>query len=84
MATNTPKVDEVLTPLLSLADFRDKIAARLLTPVPTVRTLRAWLTRGKVPLIKANPVARRGGGVVYVHRSTAEAYLRRRIGFAAR
>lgn len=36
-----------------------------LQPPPRRDTFNAWLRRNRVPCVKANPDARRGGGVVY-------------------
>ena len=34
-------------------------------PIPTVATLRNWLTKARIPRFKTNAAAVRGGGVCY-------------------
>lgn len=51
-------------------------------PPPSVATLRDWLVRAKVPWVKANMTARRGGGPLYFHVAAADRFLRRRAGLA--
>jgi hypothetical protein len=49
-----------------------------LAPPPSVETLRAWFDQGGIPRIKANPLAKRGGGPVYYQVAAVEKFLRQR------
>lgn len=64
----------------SLASLRSGLVSRYLHPVPCLRTLQQWFSRAKLRSIKANPRAKRGGGVVYFNRAAVERYLRDRTG----
>jgi hypothetical protein len=50
-----------------------------LNPVPAKETLRAWFERASVPRFKSNPVAKRGGGVVWYSVAGVEKFLRSRM-----
>ncbi len=47
-------------------------------PVPCRDALRGWLDDARVPRLKSNPTAKRGGGPVYYQVSAVEKMLRAR------
>ena len=47
-------------------------------PVPSKRTLRDWFDAAGVPRFKSNPVAKRGGGLVFYSVSAVEKLIRDR------
>ncbi len=49
-----------------------------LDPVPPDATLRIWFDQANVPRLKANPLAKRGGGPCYYSVSGVEKFLQSR------
>ncbi len=47
-----------------------------LDPPPSRETLRGWFDRARIPRFKANPLAKRGGGLVYYSVAAVETFLR--------
>jgi hypothetical protein len=41
--------------------------------------LRGWFDRARIPRFKANPLAKRGGGLVYYSAAAVETFLRSRL-----
>jgi len=52
------------------------VVALYLSPVPHRDTLRNWFDNAKIPRFKANPTAKRGGGIVFYSVSHVEKLLR--------
>ncbi len=78
-----PPPDAAEKPLAHTATARTihaRIASKLFDPPPTVAGLMGWLLGGKVPYVKANPGAKRGGGTLYFHTAAAEKLLKRKAG----
>jgi hypothetical protein len=48
-------------------------------PIPCKLTLRTWLDKAQVPRIKANPIAKHGGGKVWYSVSHVEKMIRSRM-----
>ena len=66
--------------MATLAALRRTVIPRYLDPVPSLFSLRRWFARAKLRSIKMNPLARRGGGVLYYNVNAVERYLRERTG----
>jgi hypothetical protein len=54
-------------------------SARLLSPPPSRETLRARFDRARIPRLKANPLAKRGGGPVNYSVAAVEEFLPSRV-----
>ena len=50
-----------------------------LSPCPAKETLRAWFDQARIPRLKANPSARKGGGPVYYQVAGVEKFFRSRM-----
>ena len=50
-----------------------------LDPIPCKATLRAWFNNAQVPRVKANPLAKNGGGHVFYSVAHVEKYFRSRL-----
>lgn len=61
---------------MALAEIRKELLPAHLHPVPSLGTLREWFDRARVPRIKSNPMAKRGGGPVYYSVAAIEKLLR--------
>lgn len=46
-----------------------------ISPTPCAATVKAWLKAWKIPSIKANPAAKRGGGHVFYSAAAVEKRL---------
>lgn len=64
----------------TVAVISERIARTYFDPLPRHSTLRDWLIRARVPRVKANMTAKRGGGPLYFHVGAAERCLKRRAG----
>ena len=64
----------------SLAQLKPGLFAGYLDPMPSDFSLRAFLQRNRVPFIKANPGAKRGGGACFYCVTAAEKALRSSAG----
>jgi hypothetical protein len=62
--------------LATLDQLRETTLLHFLSPIPSRETLRAWFDRAKIPRLKANPAARRGGGTVFYSVAAIEKLLR--------
>ena len=74
--------ENIINSSARLATMDQLIAATIpafLNPVPCRKTLQKWFDREKIPRLKANPSARRGGGTVYYQVSAVEKLLRSRL-----
>ena len=49
-----------------------------LTPVPSRETLRTWFDTARIPRLKTNPAAKRGGGPVFYSVAAVEKFLQTR------
>ena len=65
--------------LANLDELRKNLFAVHIAPVPCNSTLRAWLDQAKIPRMKSNPLAKRGGGPCYYQVSAVEKFLRSRM-----
>lgn len=50
------------------------------SPAPSLKTFSRFLKKAKIPRIKANPTALRGGGTAYYHVAAVERAIRERAG----
>lgn len=64
----------------TIAVIQERIARAYFDPLPRLSTLRDWLIRARVPRVKANMGAKRGGGPLYFHVAAAERCLKRKAG----
>jgi hypothetical protein len=73
--------DQFTARFASLRTIKEENLPNYFAPqdVPTDETLRAWFDNDKIPRIKANPAAARGGGTVYYSVPAIEKYLRSRL-----
>lgn len=62
--------------LATLEAIHKELLPQHIQPVPCLATVRRWLDREKVPRIKTNPAAHRGGGLVYYSVPAVEKLLR--------
>jgi hypothetical protein len=51
--------------MATLDELIANVLPRFLAPIPCRDTLRDWFDKAKIPRLKANPTARRGGGRAY-------------------
>jgi hypothetical protein len=61
----------------TLDELVEKVLPNHISPVPSRETLRAWFDREKIPRLKANPAAHRGGGPCYYSVPAVEKLMRR-------
>ena len=61
--------------LATLKALRKEILPRIISPVPTEETLRAWFDAADVPRFKSNPFSKRGGGACYYSVPHIEQFL---------
>jgi hypothetical protein len=73
MTTPIPKAR-----LATMDELRDTTLAVHLSPVPSERTLRRWFRNARIPKFKANPLSKRGGGLVFYSVSAVEKFLEQR------
>jgi hypothetical protein len=64
--------------LASLDELIKNTLPVFIVPVPSRETVRAWLDDAKIPRLKSNPTAIRGGGPVYYSVAAVEKYFRAR------
>lgn len=64
----------------TVAVIHERFARLYFDPAPRLTTLRDWLIRGRVPWVKANMAAKRGGGPLYFQVAFAEKLLKRKAG----
>lgn len=62
--------------LATLDELRRTVIAAHLAPVPSKKTLRGLFDRYRVPRLKPNPLAHRGGGAVYYSVAHVERLMR--------
>jgi hypothetical protein len=65
--------------LATLDELRKNLFPVHLNPVPCRTTCKNWLDDAKIPRLKTNPFARRGGGPCYYQVSAVEKFLRSRM-----
>jgi hypothetical protein len=65
--------------LATLTELRTNILPAFVAPVPSPDTLRTWFDEAKIPRLKNNPSARRGGGKVYYSVAGVEKFFRTRL-----
>jgi hypothetical protein len=65
--------------LATLGQLRATIFKAYLDPVPCDDTCRDWLDQWKVPRIKSNPHAKRGGGLVFYNVAAVERGLKKEL-----
>ncbi len=61
-----------------MRELRENILPNLIAPVPTVETLRNWFDAARIPRLKSNPLAKRGGGTTFYSVAAVEKFLRSR------
>lgn len=64
--------------LVTLRAIHEEIAPRFFYPMPSIYTLGRWLLRARLPKVKANHKAKRGGGLVYYHAGAVERWMSER------
>jgi hypothetical protein len=64
----------------SLAQLKPGLFAGYFDPLPSDFSLRQFLLRHRVPFIKTNPVAKRGGGACFYSVAATEKALRSSAG----
>jgi len=62
----------------TIEQIRSNVIAAYMDPPPSVETLRRWFDDSRIPRMKANPSAKRGGGPVYYSVMAVENMLRDR------
>jgi len=62
----------------TMGQIRSNVVAAYMDPPPSVETLRRWFDDSRIPRMKANPSAKRGGGPVYYSVPAVEKLLRAR------
>ena len=62
----------------TMEQIRSNVIAAYMDPPPAVATLRRWFNASRIPRMKANPSAKRGGGPVYYSVPAVENMLRAR------
>ena len=65
--------------LASLTELRENILPNFIAPVPSVDTLRDWFDSAKIPRLKSNPSAKKGGGTVFYSVAGVEKFFRSRL-----
>ena len=75
------EVPAAAAPRMATAAFLlEKTVPLYLAPVPSEESFKQLLKRNRVPFMKANPCAKRGGGHVYFSVAHVEKLLRRQFG----
>jgi hypothetical protein len=64
--------------LATLPELEKTTLPVFINPVPSRETLRAWFDDAKIARFKSNPVAKRGGGLVYYSVAGVEKFFRSR------
>ena len=64
---------------MSLDRLMETTVPLFLDPVPCRETLKDQFEKANIPRFKANPLARRGGGVLYYSVSHVEKFFRSRM-----
>ena len=64
--------------LATLDELEKSVLPNFLNPIPSRDALRDLFDREKIPRFKANPTAKRGGGLVYYSVSAVEKLFRSR------
>ena len=65
--------------LAAIGQLRQTLLKAHLDPVPCAATCKAWFDAARIPRMKANPLAKRGGGQVYYSVAHVERFLRSRL-----
>jgi hypothetical protein len=65
--------------LASLDELIQTVIPQFISPVPSRDTLRGWFDAAKVPRLKSNPSAKRGGGTTYYSVAGVEKFFRSRV-----
>lgn len=68
--------EKIIARAATLKDMRENLLPQFLSPVPSDETLREWFKRAGIPALKANPLAKRGGGKVFYSTSAVEKLMR--------
>ena len=70
---------EITARAATIDELLSNVVPNFLQPPPSRDTFRAWLDAAKVPRMKANPHAKRGGGPCYYSVPAVEKLLRSRM-----
>jgi len=73
----TKAIQETPTRLMTLDELRSTVLPLFLTPIPCSATLRRWFNVAKIPRLKSNPCAMRGGGPVRYSVAHVENYFKK-------
>jgi hypothetical protein len=65
--------------LATLDQLVETVLPNFISPVPSRETLRAWFDGANISRLKANAVAKRGGGPVYYSVAGVEKFFRSRL-----
>lgn len=66
--------------LVTLKVIRSELCRPFFRPLPSLRTIRRWMTDARVPSFKAGVRSAKGGGPVYYRTADVERWLRQRAG----
>lgn len=64
--------------LATLSELSKTVLPNFIAPIPTAETLRAWFDSARIPRMKSNPLAKRGGGATYYSVAAVEKFFRSR------
>jgi hypothetical protein len=82
MSNNVKPNDSIISNqarLATLPELEKTTLPVFINPIPSRETLRAWFDDAKIPRFKSNPVAKRGGGLVYYSVAGVEKFFRARL-----
>lgn len=80
---SAPKADSIRRARLTTVEsLRANLLPAYFEPVPSTKSVHAWLRRAGVPRFKANLGAKRGGGQVFYSVAAVEKLIRQRTGGA--
>jgi len=66
--------------LVTIRRIHAQIAPRYMRPVPTERTLAAWMKAAKIRRFKTGAQSARGGGPSYYNEADVDRWFRHRVG----
>jgi hypothetical protein len=65
--------------LATIESLKKTVLPLFIDPVPCSATLRIWFDAARIPRIKTNPTAKRGGGLTFYSVTAVEKYFKTRI-----
>lgn len=82
-STETPAVPRARLATLDAMRQPGGLLSQYLDPVPSKRALTRWFNLHRIPRVKANIAAKRGGGIPYYRSDAVERLLRKQMGEAS-